>query len=79
MEKVSPDIIGELLLEELRLWITGVCEIKSKGDKIVVYGENGHVVGRVTTGDKLTDGGVVELDEVSQIVNEIIETEHEQL
>ena len=79
MEKVSPDIIGELLLEELRFWITGVCEIKSKGDKIVVYGEGGHIAGRVTTGDKLTDDGAVDLDEVSQIVNEIIETEHEQL
>lgn len=79
MEKVSPDIIGELLLEELRFWITGVCEIKSKGDKIVVYGEGGHVVGRVTTGDKLSDDGAVDLDEVSRIVNKIIETEHEQL
>jgi hypothetical protein len=79
MEKVSPDIIGELLLGELRFWITGVCRIESKGDKIVVYGEGGHVVGRVTTGDKLTDNGAVDLDEVSQIVNKIIETEHEQL
>lgn len=79
MQKVSPDIIGELLLGELRFWITDVCKIKTKGDKVVVCGEGGHILGIVTTGDKLTDNGTVDLHEVSEIVNEIIETEYEQL
>lgn len=84
--KVSADIIGELLLGELPFWRAGVCSVEAVEGNIIVNGEGDVPVGGIKTSEYRTqesifeDGTlVVDCGAVAEEVNELIREEHEQL
>lgn len=78
MPELSTGIIGELILEEIDEWHSGVCTITHKDDKIKVYGENEHFVGEVDLSQYKIRGDV-DLVLVKSKVEELVRTEMNEL
>ena len=80
---VGPGVVGDLLIDELDSWHVGICEVKKDDDDLLVYGENGHVVGRVNTDvwttSVLSDTEVKDLDKIANMINSAIESEYDKL
>ena len=77
---VGPGVVGDLLIGELDSWHVGICEVVKDDDDLLVYGENGHVVGRVNTDvwktSTLSDTEVKDLDKIADKTNSAIASEY---
>ena len=80
---VGPGVVGDLLIGELDSWHVGICKIEKDDDDLLVYGENGHVVGRVNTDvwttSVLSDTEVKDLDKIANMINSAIASEEDEL
>ena len=80
---VGPGVVGDLLIGELDSWHVGICEVVKDDDDLLVYGENGHVVGRVNTDvwktAALSDTEVKDLDKIAGMIDSAIASEEDEL
>ena len=80
---VGPGVVGDLLIDELDSWHVGICEVKKDDDDLLVYGENGHVVGRINTDvwttSVLSDTEVKDLDKIAAMIDSAIAAEYDEL
>ena len=80
---VNINIVGDLLIGELDSWHVGICKIEKDDDDLLVYGENGHVVGRVNTDvwttSVLSDTEVKDLDKIAGMIDSAIASEEDEL
>ena len=77
---VGPGVVGDLLIGDLDSWHVGICEVVKDDDDLLVYGENGHVVGRVNTDvwktAALSDTEVKDLDKIAGMIDSAIASEY---
>ena len=78
--RVTPSLIGELLIGELDSWRVVICKIKKDGDDLLVCGENGQVVERVDTDvwttSALSETEVKDLAKIADTINSAIASEY---